>query len=275
MRFRNTHTARVIACVVVAGVLVTAAARGQTDDAGLYLYVIPSTLADGEQGTLAKTVVADLYVERPMYLADRLAASSGLTLVASADDHVRVSVTDGVVLAGDPAADHMAATFVIDYDQPSVGDILYALHEEHGPEPSTDVLVDFVSTAISSKSYRRSFDIASQVANTLEGDCTEHAVLLTALARATHKPARVVLGVMMVEHGGVLRSFGHAWSEIHDGEGWQIADATRPALELPDARIRYLPLLPLRDEGAGYAMQLMEFAVIKPARIEQIQTLRQ
>jgi transglutaminase-like putative cysteine protease len=99
----------------------------------------------------------------------------------------------------------------------------------------------------------RGWDLASVVARSGAGDCTEHAVLLAALARSVGRPARVVVGVLLAVTGDGVAAFGHAWAEIHDGKVWQVVDAT-PVAE--QGRVRYLPLFALEDESAGYAMAL-------------------
>jgi len=67
------------------------------------------------------------------------------------------------------------------------------------------------------------------------GDCNEHAVLLTALARAAGLPSRVVAGLVYADERFVY----HAWSEVWGERGWfpvdpafgQVpADATHIAL---------------------------------------------
>jgi hypothetical protein len=65
---------------------------------------------------------------------------------------------------------------------------------------------------------------ASEVVRSREGDCTEHAVLLTALLRARGVPARVVVGLV---YGEELQAFiGHAWTEAWLGGRWVPLDAT-------------------------------------------------
>lgn len=250
--------------------LAASAAQAESQDAGLYLYVIPASRAQGESGALNGAVFADLYVSNPGNLIAQIHANSNLTVMASDDHHVRVSVADGDTLSGAPIVDHRAASFVIDYDQPAVVSLVDTMRAEIGANPSITDLVDFADASITSKSYRRFFDVASQVAGSREGDCTEHAVLLTALARAAGRSARIALGVMLLEHDGQLMSFGHSWVEIHDGQKWHIADATRPDQQVPGARIRYLPLLELDNEGPGYSMTLMELAAIQPERIDAV-----
>jgi hypothetical protein len=68
---------------------------------------------------------------------------------------------------------------------------------------------------------------------TRRGDCSEHSLLFTALARAAGIPAREVHGLMYM--GDALGRFGgHAWNEVAlDGE-WVSVDAQNGSLE-PDA----------------------------------------
>ena len=257
-----------------ANLLVTAAllcaASAHPADAGLYLYQIPSTRADLGSHTPGTAKLADLFVGDPISLAKQLSEASDLSVVSTTGHSVRISLLERSTLIHGPAQSHLAASFVIDHREPTILELVDALKAQHGPEPSIDDLTDFVHDTITVKSYRRTFDLASQVAISREGDCTEHAVLLVALARAIGKPARVVLGVLLADTRDGVGSFGHAWAEIHDGDGWQIADATRPDLQLPDAWIRHLPLLELSDEGPGYSMQLLNLTIFRPVRIELI-----
>jgi len=247
------------------------AALAQTEDPGLYLFQIPSVRAVTDAGRLGETVEADFHVPNAENPVDWFAGSS-LSILATERGLVRIAVGTHETLASGPAPAHLAATFVIDYDEPSVAKLVGKLRERHGSRPSLDELVRFVDAAIVNKSFRRNFDLASQVASSGEGDCTEHAVLLAALSRATERPARVVMGIMLVETGERVLAFGHAWAEMHDGSGWRIADATRPELQLPSARPRYVPMMALDNEGPGYALQVATLATAYPARIDRIKT---
>ena len=116
---------------------------------------------------------------------------------------------------------------------------------------------------IARKNLTRGIDSAARVAARREGDCSEHAVLLAAAARLAGRASRVVVGVALVEVGGQLRGFGHAWTEIHDGRAWHTVDATM----LP-AGVRYLPLAALADEGPGYVGSA--WAVLTPLDVRRI-----
>ena len=85
----------------------------------------------------------------------------------------------------------------------------------------------FVSGWISNKSMRVGYATARQTLDSREGDCTEHAVLLAALARASGIPARVVNGLAFApSFAGYERAFiPHAWVQAYvDGE-WHGYDA--------------------------------------------------
>ena len=75
------------------------------------------------------------------------------------------------------------------------------------------------------KSLSTHLATASQVLERKVGDCTEHALLVTALARAAGLPARQVSGLMYV--GDDLRFFGwHAWTQIVLDGHWVGVDAS-------------------------------------------------
>jgi transglutaminase-like putative cysteine protease len=95
----------------------------------------------------------------------------------------------------------------------SPGDIAVALEE-------------YVSRQMTAKrNYSTAFASAADVARTLEGDCTEHAVLLAALARASDIPARVAIGLVYSPRD---QGFAyHMWTEMLLGGGcWVPLDAT-------------------------------------------------
>ena len=92
----------------------------------------------------------------------------------------------------------------------------------------------FVGSYIDDKNLSVGYASALEVAQSREGDCSEHAVLVAALCRAVGIPAEVVNGVVYVKR---LRKrsavFGpHAWNRALVGDKWVGLDA---ALEDYDA----------------------------------------
>ncbi len=90
------------------------------------------------------------------------------------------------------------------------------------------------------KAYGASHDRASDVLEAGKGDCTEHTVLLVALARALGIPARDVHGLVYARYDdGKDALYWHAWAEVKSGGEWiamdptfgqPVADATHVAL---------------------------------------------
>ena len=85
-------------------------------------------------------------------------------------------------------------------------------------------LEKYVRSKIQRKNFSRALATASEVAANLEGDCTEHSVLLAALCRARKIPARVAIGLV---YSRALNGFGyHMWNEVWIDDRWVPLDAT-------------------------------------------------
>ena len=82
-------------------------------------------------------------------------------------------------------------------------------------------LCSWVSKNISLKNYSVGFATAGEVAERLEGDCTEHAVLLAALLRAVGIPGRCVVGLIYADGS----FYYHIWNEAFVSR-WVPLDAT-------------------------------------------------
>ena len=82
----------------------------------------------------------------------------------------------------------------------------------------------FVKRTIHKKNFSQVFASAAEVAESLEGDCTEHSVLLAALCRARKIPARVAIGLV---HFPPANGFAyHMWTEAWINQRWIPLDAT-------------------------------------------------
>ncbi len=81
-----------------------------------------------------------------------------------------------------------------------------------------------VHDSITQRDYTQAFATAAEVVETGAGDCTEHAVLLAALARAKDIPSRVAIGLVYMPS---RQAFGyHMWNEVFIGDRWTPLDAT-------------------------------------------------
>jgi transglutaminase-like putative cysteine protease len=147
---------------------------------------------------------------------------------------------------------HRRPSFLVDYDTEQVRVARSMAESAHDKAPSAADLAQFVRSYITNKNLQRQYDVASVVAKRREGDCTEHAVLLTALARSFGIPARIVHGIALVADGERVRAFGHAWVEYHERAGWQRVDAALP----PGLDRVYVPLDVIEEEGPSYGLRM-------------------
>jgi len=105
-----------------------------------------------------------------------------------------------------------------------------AVGDENDPWKTAVKLENFVGEHITEKGLSEAFATAADVAENPVGDCTEHAVLLAALARARGIPARVAMGLVFMPNaadapGG--RFCYHMWTEVFIDGCWLPLDATR------------------------------------------------
>jgi len=86
----------------------------------------------------------------------------------------------------------------------------------------------FVGAYISQKNLSVGYASAAEVAISREGDCSEHAVLTSAMCRAVGIPSRVVVGLVYVEQFGNRKNIfgGHVWSQVYIDGKWIGIDAT-------------------------------------------------
>jgi transglutaminase-like putative cysteine protease len=82
----------------------------------------------------------------------------------------------------------------------------------------------YVQQRLNKKNFSTALASAAEVAQNLEGDCTEHAVLLAAMLRAKGIPSRVAVGLVYINNPSAFG--GHMWTEaLLDGK-WIPLDAT-------------------------------------------------
>ncbi len=264
-----TSIARPVAAALLSAlVLVGVDAAAQQDTP--YLATIAIERSAGTGGDLGASVTSTLHVNDPARTAASLSGVDGLDVLASDEHSVRIRFDAQPTLGGPPHEALLQSTWVVDYDEAAIRELVAQLAARHDAAPTPAELERFVYEHVRNKSYSRSFDLASRVAASGEGDCTEHAVLLAALARASGYPARIVFGNLILDHDERLSAFGHAWTEIHDEGAWQIRDATLP-VEVPARRQgRYIPLGSLTEEGPSYVLSLVETMSAMPVRISDV-----
>jgi hypothetical protein len=124
-----------------------------------------------------------------------------------------------------PNEEFLAANSYIQSDDPLVRKLAgQAAGAETNPWTAACQMERWVHQNLKQKNFSTLLASAAEVAKDLQGDCTEHAVLLAAMARARKIPSRVVVGVVYVAS---LSSFGgHMWTEVLINGLWVPLDAT-------------------------------------------------
>lgn len=118
---------------------------------------------------------------------------------------------------------------------------------------------------ITQTGYSQAFDSALDVLKSGKGDCTEHSVLLAALARARGIPARVAIGLVYQDQAFLY----HMWNEIYVDGRWIPLDATRARGGTSAA---YLKLACSSLEGASaYASMLPVAQVAGRLKVEIVE----
>ncbi len=121
----------------------------------------------------------------------------------------------------------LEATPEIDADDPTISKLAReVVGNSQGIFAASTKLVHFVNKRLE-KVYGQSRDRASEVLRFGKGDCTEHALLFVAMARAAGIPARGVHGLVYAEYDDrVPALYWHAWAEVRAGDDWIAVDPT-------------------------------------------------
>jgi transglutaminase-like putative cysteine protease len=100
-----------------------------------------------------------------------------------------------------------------------------AAGDETDPWKAAQLMEKWVWENLKKKNFSTLLASAAEVAKDLSGDCTEHAVLLAAMARARGIASRVAVGLVYARS---LSAFaGHMWTEVNINGAWVPLDATQ------------------------------------------------
>ena len=123
--------------------------------------------------------------------------------------------------------DLLAATPEVDSDAPEIAKLAReVVGDTPGVYAASVKIAHFVNRRLE-KAYGVSRDRATEVLALGKGDCTEHALLFTAIARAAGIPAQQVHGLVFARYDdGVPALYWHAWVEVKSGEEWIPLDPT-------------------------------------------------
>jgi transglutaminase-like putative cysteine protease len=165
------------------------------------------------------------------------------------------------------------ATAYVNTDDPEVKRLAKeAAGDEKDPIKLIHKLRAFVSDYVQTKDLSVGFATASEVARSKQGDCSEHAVLLAALARACGLPSRGVSGIVYAPRfaGRDDVFVWHMWTQVYVDGRWIDTDA---ALEQDDLDATHIAMsvVNLNDAALG-EMALPIWNLIGRLKIDVIGT---
>ena len=140
---------------------------------------------------------------------------------------VDVCVAQRGIQAPPTAADREANLWV-QSNEPAVRELsALAVGNAQDDHEKMRLLRSFVSDYITEHGLDVGYASALEVVDNRQGDCTEYAILLTALARAQGIPARMVTGMVYADrYAGSSHLFlPHAWTQAWVDDRWQSYDA--------------------------------------------------
>lgn len=166
-----------------------------------------------------------------------------------------------------PTKEDLAPNSLIQSDDPEVIKLAAGVAaEENDPWKVAVALESFVQGAIREKNFSQAFATAAEVAQSREGDCTEHAVLLAALCRARKIPARCAMGLVYLSRPEGAAFAYHMWTEAWIQDRWIPLDGT---LGQGGVGGGHLKLAHSHLAGAGpYAAFLPVFRVLGQLELE-------
>jgi transglutaminase-like putative cysteine protease len=144
--------------------------------------------------------------------------------------------------------------------------------EATSPMAMAHNLRKFVADYITKKDLSVGFATASETAQSHEGDCTEHAVLLAALGRIRHVPTRVVAGlVYLPEYEGQNNILGfHMWTQFYISNQWVDYDSAVTDGLHPYWRLGFVAT-DLNDVSlSDFSMELMSWMAEMKISVESI-----
>ncbi len=154
--------------------------------------------------------------------------------VAATDDP-HIATLTVIALRPDPTAEKdpappaacLDANPLVQSDDPRIRALAtQAVGEAQGDVEQAAAIEKFVQEYIQEVNFSQAFGTAVDVAESHRGDCTEHAVLLAALARASGIPARVAVGLVYTQSARNAGFAFHMWDELYVAGQWIPYDAT-------------------------------------------------
>jgi hypothetical protein len=233
---------------------------------------VDAELAKGQSLPLGERIQLRFSTDKAAKVAKSISSWEHVEVLEEQDDALIISLTKTSQYTGPVDKRYLSDTFVIDISEKST----IAFSEQFSVPDDTlfslTTMRDYVSEYINVPTYIHGFNFASTVAEQRSGDCTEYAVLLTALARTLGLPSRVVLGTVLLEENEQVSVFGHAWTEVYYEDEWHLLDAALGSSA--EVSIFYLPTSVLSNEGPGFMLSMAESITLFPTKVSDIKSIQ-
>ena len=109
---------------------------------------------------------------------------------------------------------------------------------------------------------------ASEIVKTMRGDCTEHAVLLSALMRCQGIPSRVVIGFIYVPNPSAF--VPHMWTEAFVDGKWIPFDSTRGPIGVGVTHLKVSDSVLSDDIGSGTTLFIPLLSFLGRATVDAV-----
>jgi hypothetical protein len=171
--------------------------------------------------TFTGTDLAKLIPSGPTQSVQQTGPKTVLVTVVAAKPAARV-ISDR-----QPTQDYLKSNrYLQTQDQRVIQHARRAARDQFDPWKICVAMERYVFEKLTQKNFSTALATAADVAQSLEGDCTEHAVLLAAMVRTRKIPSRLVGGLVYLERKGFPFFGGHMWTEVFVGGQWLPLDAT-------------------------------------------------
>jgi hypothetical protein len=176
--------------------------------------------------------------------------------------NVSIRSAPGDEVLAEERSEALIATDAIDVDTPAIRNKSYGILDGATDDRErVDRLVAWVYENVSYVISTR--ELASDVLETREGDCSEKTMLFVALARAGGIPARRVVGLAFTYAGGGPAFGYHAWAEVELDGHWVPVD---PTWNEPVADATHIKLLEGDGDSWGVVAGNIEIQILDVVR---------
>ncbi|MFO1000025.1 MAG: transglutaminase-like domain-containing protein [Planctomycetaceae bacterium] len=129
-------------------------------------------------------------------------------------------------------------------------------------------LTQYVWKHLRTSPFSTSMQPASQILKTMQGDCTEHAVLLSALMRCQGIPSRVVIGFIYVPNPSAFMP--HMWTEAFVDGKWIPFDSTRGPIGIGVTHLKVADSVLSDDVGSGTTLFIPLLSFLGRATVDAV-----